>query len=135
MIISNVAITVESKINVRKIDCESYTLPNVELNFAVCHLPFSQQSDGFKLLVDSYLSINFIGSELIHGVESRMLEYTKIEPPMEIRAAGDNMLRGTAEGIVLVVVRGRYDLSITVKSPIVLVLGLNNNIFSSLGTA
>ena len=41
-----------------------------------------QQADGFQLLVDSGSSKQFIGSELIRGVESRMLEYTKIEPPM-----------------------------------------------------
>ena len=28
-----------------------------------------------------------------------MLEYTRVEPLMEIRAAGDNVLRGTAQGI------------------------------------
>ena len=30
-----------------------------------------------------------------------MLEYKRIEPPMEITAASDNVLRGTAQGILL----------------------------------
>ena len=50
-----------------------------------------------------------IGSELTRGVESRMFEYTKIEPPMGIRVAEGNMLHGTAHGILPVVVRGIDD--------------------------
>ena len=53
------------------------------------------------------------------GVESRMLEYTKIEPPKEIRGAGGNVVHGTAQGILLVVVRGsrrRFEDSQTVHS-------------------
>ena len=38
---------------------------------------------------------------------------------MEIRTAGDNVLRGTAQGILLVAVRGTGDVLRTVKSPIV----------------
>ena len=50
-----------------------------------------------------------------------MLEYTRIEPPMEITAVGDNVLRGTTQGVLLVVVRGTDDALRTVKLPIVLV--------------
>ena len=77
-------------------------------------MPLSQQVDGFQLLVDSGSSKHFIDPELIHGVESRMLEYTRIESPMEIRVAGDNVLRGTAQGIISVVVRGTDDVLRTV---------------------
>ena len=49
-----------------------------------------------------------------------MLEYTKIEPPMEITAARDNTLHGTAQGILLVIVCGTDDVLRKVKSPIVL---------------
>ena len=56
--------------------------------------------------MDSCSSKYFIDPELIRGVESRMLECTTIEPPVEIRAVGDDVLRGTAQGILLVVVRG-----------------------------
>ena len=38
-----------------------------------------------------------------------MLKYTKIETHMEIRAIGDNMLHGAAQGVLLLVVRGIYD--------------------------
>ena len=61
-----------------------------------------------------------------------MLEYTKIAHHMEITAAGGNTLHGTAQGIVLVVVRGACGVLRTVKSPIVLMLNLNNNIFFTL---
>ena len=36
---------------------------------------------------------------MIRRVESRMLEYTRIEPFTEIKAVGGNVLRGTAQGI------------------------------------
>ena len=64
-----------------------------------------------------------------------MLEYTRIESPMEIRAARDNVLRGTADGIPLVVVLGSDDVLRTVKLALVLVPGLKRNIFSSLTAA
>ena len=60
-----------------------------------------------------------------------MLEYTKIEPPMEITAAGNNVLRGTAQCIILVVVRGTDGALRTVKLFILLMPGLKGNIFSS----
>ena len=80
-------------------------------------------------------SKHFIDPKLIHGVESRMLEYTRIEPPMEIRVAGDNMLHSTAQGILLVVVRDADDVLRKVKLPNVLVPGLKKIIFSSLAAA
>ena len=43
---------------------------------------------------------------------------------MEIRAAGDNLLHGNAQGILLVVVRCTDDVLRTVKLPIKLVSGL-----------
>ena len=60
-----------------------------------------------------------------------MLEYTTVEPPKEIRAAGDNVLHGTAQGILLVVARGTDDVLTTVKLPVVLVPGLKRNLFST----
>ena len=51
-----------------------------------------------------------------------MLEYTKTEPPMEIRTAGGNVLLSTAQDILLVVVRDTDDILRTVKLPIVRVL-------------
>ena len=56
---------------------------------------------------------------------------------MAIRAmhAGDNVLFGTAQGILLVVVRGTDDVLRTVKLPITLVAGLKRNLFSSSAAA
>ena len=108
-----------------------YTPSGTGLSFAVCHLTLPQQEDRFQILVDSGSSKHFIDPELIRGVEARMLEYTKKEPPMEIRAAGDNMLYVTAQGILLVVVGGTDDVLRKVELPIVLVPGLKRDIFSS----
>ena len=72
------------------------TPPGVGLSFAMCPRPLSQKAYGFQLLVDPGSSKHLINPELIRGVESRMLEYT---------AARNNVLRGTAQGILVVVVR------------------------------
>ena len=94
------------------------TPPGIEFSFAMCHPPLPQEADGFQLLVDSESSKHLIDTELIRGVESRMQEYTRVEPPMGIIAAGNNVLRGTAQGILLVVVRGADDALRTVKLPL-----------------
>ena len=108
-----------------------YSPPSgIQFAFAACHLPLSQQVEGFQFLVDSGSSKHFGDPELIRGVESGMLEYTRIEPPMEIRAAGDNVLRGTAQGILPVIVCGTDDVLRTVKLPIVLEPGLKRNLSS-----
>ena len=64
-----------------------------------------------------------------------MLECPKIEPSMEIRAAGDNLLHSTVQGILLVVGRGTDDVSRKVNLPTVLVPGWKRNISSSLAEA
>ena len=79
-------------------DEPSNTPPGIEFSFAMCYLPLSQAADGFQLLVDSGSSKHFIDPKLVRGVESRMQECTRIKPPMEITAAGNNVLRGTAQG-------------------------------------
>ena len=78
--------------------------PGIGFSFAACHLPLSQQVEGFQVLVDSGSSKHLVDPELICGVESRMVEYTRIESLMEIRVAGDKVLRGSAQSILLVVV-------------------------------
>ena len=97
----------------------------------------SQKADGFQLLVDSGSSKHFIDLESICGVESRTPEYTRIEPPMEITAAGNNVLHGTSQGILLLVlvVRGTDDVLMAIKLSVVLVLGLKRNIFSTSAAA
>ena len=104
--------------------------PGIGFSFAMCHPPLSQEADGFQLLVDSGSSKHFIDPELIHGVKSRMQEFTRLEPLMNITTAGNNVLRGTTQGMLLVVVRGTDDALRTVKLPITLVPGLKIKIYS-----
>ena len=85
--------------------------------------PLSRQTDGFQLLIDLRSPKQFIDPELIREIESRMLEYTRIEPPIQIRVARDNVLLGTAKVIKLVVVRGTDNILRTFKLPIVPVPG------------
>ena len=95
----------------------------------MCHPPLSQEADYFQIFVDSGSWTHVIDLELIRGVESRIPEYTSIKPPMEVRAAWDNVLRSTAQAILLVVVRGADDVLRSVILPIVKALGLKQNIF------
>ena len=83
------------------------------------------------MLVDFRYLKHFVGSKLIHRVESRMQDYIEINPPMKIKAAGNNTLFGTVQSILLVVVRYTRDVRRTVKLPIVLVPGLGRNTFST----
>ena len=96
-------------------DDESYTPLRIGLSFAVCYLLLSKQADDFQLLEDSGSSKHFIGPRLIHGIKSRMSEYIKTEPSMEIRPVGNSMLRGTAQGILPVVVHGTNNVLRKVK--------------------
>ena len=57
------------------------------------------------MLVKSGPSKHFVDPKSIRGVESRMLNCTEINPPMEIKAADHNTLFGTAQGIILILVR------------------------------
>ena len=101
----------------------------------MCHPRLSQGTDDFQLLVDSGSSKHFIDLEVIPKVESRMQEYTRKEPPMNVTTVRNNVLRGTAQGILLVVVRGTDDGLRTVRLPIVLVPRLKRNLFSSSASA
>ena len=108
---------------------------DIGFSFAMCQPPLSQKADGFQLLVDLGSSKHFIEPEWIRGVESRMLEYTRMKTPTEITAAGNNVLRGTAPAILPVVVRGTNDALRIVKLPIVLVPGLKRNTLWSTAAA
>ena len=105
--------------------------PGIGFSFVCCHPPLSHQTGGFQMLVDSGSSKHFVDPKLVHRVESRMQDYTQIDPPMEIKAAGHNTLLGIAQGTLLVVVRDTQDICRTVKLPIVLVPGLGRNLFST----
>ena len=75
--------------------------------------------------------MHFVNLKLIRGIESRVLEYAEIYPPMEIKAAGHNAFFGTTQVILLIVVRDTQDVCRTVKFPVVLVPGLGRNLFST----
>ena len=64
-----------------------------------------------------------------------MLEYTKTEPSMEIRAAGGNILHGTAQGVLVVVICGTDGVLRKVKLTLVLVPSLKKSLFSSSAAA
>ena len=94
--------------------------PGIGFSFAMCHTPLYKQADGFQLLVDSGSSKYSIDPKLMRGVASIMFEYTRIEPLMEKRAAGDTFLLGIGQVNLLVVVCGTDNVLRTVKLPIVL---------------
>ena len=78
----SVAVTEKSKVKPLTEDDEpNNTPPGIGFNFAMCHPTLSEEADGFQFLIDSGSSKHFIDSELITGVESRIQEYKRIEPP------------------------------------------------------
>ena len=118
-----------------EIDNESNTPPDIGFSFDMCHPPLSQEADGFQLLVDSRSLKYFIDPESIRSMESRTLEYTRMQPPVEIRAAGGNVLPCTAQGIFTSRSK-RYRRRLEDRQiSVVLVPGLKKNIFSSLASA
>ena len=98
------------------------------VQFCNVSTPLTQEADGFQLLIDSGSSKHFIDTELLRGVESRIQEYIRIEPSMEMTAAGNNVLRGTTQGTLLVVARRTYNALRTVILSIVLVPGQKVNL-------
>ena len=86
------------------------------------------------MLVDSESSKHFVDPKLIPSVESRMQDYTEINPPMEVKAASHTTLFGTVQGILLVVVRDVQDVCRTVKLPIVARFRAKS-IFNSVGSS
>ena len=64
-----------------------------------------------------------------------MLEHTRVKPPMKIAATRDNVLRDTAHGTLLVVVRGTDDDLRTVELSIVLMPSFKRNLLSSSAAA
>ena len=105
--------------------------PGIGFSCACFHPPLSHQADGFQMLVDSESSKHFVDLKLIRGFASRMQDHTEINPLMKIKAAGHNTLLGTAQGILLVVVRDIQYVRRSVKLPIVLVPSLERNLFST----
>ena len=87
------------------------------------------------MLVDSGSSKHFVDPKLIRRVESRMLEYTKINSPMEIKAAGYSTLFGITQCILLVLVRDTQDVCRVVKLSIALVPGLRRLLSHSFGSS
>ena len=78
------------------------TPPGIRFSFAMCHPTLSQEAEGFQLLVDSGCRRAFHWSRVDSWV--RILKYKRIESPMKNRAAGDNVLHGTAQGVLLAAV-------------------------------
>ena len=93
--------------------------PGIGFSFACCHPPLSYQTAAFHMLVNSGSSEHFVDPKLVHRVESRMQDYTQIDPPMEVKAACHNTLFGIAQGTLLVVVRDMQAICRTAKLPIV----------------
>ena len=63
------------------------------------------------------------------------MDYTEINPPTKIKKTGDGTLLGTAQGILLVLVRDTQDVCRAVKLSVVYVPGLKINLFSNVAAA
>eukprot|EP00903_Cladosiphon_okamuranus_P019947 g18331.t2 len=88
----------------------------------------------FTMTVDTGASSHFLDSELLPDLEQRMIECTKIDPPIRITVAGQGQLPGTAKGVLKVIVTDQYGNSHPVRLPFICVPNLGRHLFSG-GTA
>eukprot|EP00752_Nemacystus_decipiens_P017171 g15384.t1 len=88
----------------------------------------------FTMTVDTGASSHFLDSELIPELEKRMIEYTKIDPPLAITVAGQGQLHGTAKGALKVIVTDLQGNPRSVRLPFICVPTLGRHLFSG-GTA
>ena len=88
----------------------------------------------FTMTVDTGASSHFLDSELLPDLEQRMIECTKIDPPLRITVAGQGQLPGTAKGVLKVVVTDQHGHSHPVRLPFICVPNLGRHLFSG-GTA
>ena len=73
--------------------------------------------------------------KLFRGVETIKLGCTEINPSLEIKSAGDNVLYGNVQGILLVLVRNTDDVCRKVKLPVELVSRMKRSLFSNVVAA
>eukprot|EP00903_Cladosiphon_okamuranus_P021648 g19902.t1 len=88
----------------------------------------------FTMTVDTGASSHFLDSELLPDLEQRMIECTKIDPPLRITVAGQGQLPGTAKGVLKVIVTDQHGNSHPVRLPFICVPNLWRHLFSG-GTA
>ncbi|CAB1109566.1 unnamed protein product [Ectocarpus sp. CCAP 1310/34] len=88
----------------------------------------------FTMTVDTGASNHFLDNELIPALEQRMVEYTKIDPPLLIHVAGQGQLHGTAKGALKVTVTDQNGNPRSIRLPFICVPKLGRHLFSG-GTA
>eukprot|EP00903_Cladosiphon_okamuranus_P018846 g17334.t1 len=86
------------------------------------------------MTADTGASSHFLDSELLPDLEQRMIECTKIDPPLRITVAGQGQLPGTAKGVLKVIVTDQHGNSHPVRLPFICVPNLGRHLFSG-GTA
>ena len=80
--------------------------------------------------MDSGSSGHFLDSQLLPGIDQHMVEYTKLDPPMNILTAGRHLLYGTAKGVLNTIAVDSEGNEHCVKLPAVIVPGLGKHLFS-----
>eukprot|EP00903_Cladosiphon_okamuranus_P017943 g16510.t1 len=88
----------------------------------------------FTMTVDTGASNHLLDSELLPDLEQRMIECTKIDPPLRITVAGQGQLAGTAKRVLKVIVTVQHGDSHPIRLPFICVPDLGRHLFSG-GTA
>ncbi len=88
----------------------------------------------FTMTVDTGASNHFLDSELLPGLDQRMVEYTKVDPPLIVNVAGQGQLHGTSKGALNVTVTDQDGGQHAVRLPFICVPKLGRHLFSG-GTA
>lgn len=83
-----------------------------------------------KILIDSGCSNHMVDSQLLPNIEDEMLDYVRFDPPMNIVAAGGQLLHGTGKGVLHAMVTDLRGNQRSIRFPVITVPGLGRHLFS-----
>ena len=96
---------------------------------------FAPSNSTMTMLVDSGATEHFLDDELIPGLKQLMQDYNLLEEPKKIVTAGNQVLLGTATGILPCVITDQNGSTHQVGFPSLIVSGLGRHLFSSSAAA
>ena len=82
------------------------------------------------MAVDSGATFHYLDDELLPKIEHDMIDFVRMDPPMQILTAGGHLIRGTGKGVLLSIVKDQQGNEHSVRLPAIIVPGLWKHLFS-----
>lgn len=108
-------------------------LPN-GMGFSFAAQESNDENIRFAMAADSEATNHFLDSDLINELQQTITKYVKIESPVVITAAGNNVLHGVGKSTLLVLVKDQQGRKRPVQLPAIVVPGMGRHLFPA-GTA